>query len=237
MKNLGFKIALGAAIIIIAGLCYKLFLVKPHQTLVTNPRSEIIDKIQTDAKLIAQTVDVKGFSKAVFERKASIIGNGDITGLPVSKSVLDSLRLDNMDKTKKLQQASAINASLSAKALHAEKKTDSLLKEHYIYTDDYLTAMFTPDSSGGKFDVNYKLSLIRHDYKKRKNFFSPYRQYTDILSPDKRILIDNMQSLTIESPKTKRFGIGVQAGYYFNPATQQFNPSFGIGISYNLLSF
>lgn len=236
MKNIGLKLALFIAIIVIGYLSFKISTQKPTAITVVK-QSDVIDKFQTEAKKIASEVDKKGYAKTVFERKEAIINSGDVTKLPVSQSVLDSLRLDNIDKSKKLIQASLINGSINARALRAEKRLDSLKHEQFVYTDDFLTAVYTPDTLGGKFDVNYKIVLIRHDYKKRKNFFSPYRNYTDILSPDKRILINNLQAITIEQNKPKRFGVGLQVGYYFNPVTSKFNSSFGLGFSYNIIRF
>lgn len=212
-------------------------LYKQHKaTEAVNKPSAIIDEAKTEAKKIAVSVDKKGYAKTTLERKAAIIGNGDLSGLPVSQSVLDSLRLDNIDKSAKLQQASAIAATWQGKALRATKQLDSLNNVQYVYKDAFASASFTPDSLGGKFDLSYKIKLIRHDYGQRKNIFSPYINYTDILSPDKRITIDGMQSISIESPKLSRFGIGITGGGFYDPASKQFKPAIGAGIVYNLIS-
>lgn len=199
--------------------------------------SNIIDEARIEAKAIAREVDKKGYSKVVYERKNAILSNGDITKLPVSQSVFDSLRLDNLDKTKKLQQASIVTATITARALRATKMLDSLQRKQFKYGDEYLSASFTPDSLGGTFDVDYRLNLIRQDYRKRKNFLSPYVDYTEILSPDRRVTIAGLQSLTIDSRKPTRFGIGIQSGYYYDPLQHKFLPAIGLGLSYNLIRF
>ncbi|RZL34711.1 MAG: hypothetical protein EOP00_31120 [Pedobacter sp.] len=237
MKNIGYKITLVIALMIIGALAFKIYFKQPVIDDYDKKQSNYIDKAKTEAKIIAKMVDKKGYSVAVLERKKAILGNGDITNLPVSQSVLDSLRLDGFSKDKKLQQASLINASLSAKDLKSTKIIDSLSKQSFVYTDPYLTATYYPDTNGGKFDINYRLSLIRHDYKKRKNIFSGYKYYTDILSPDNRVTVNSMQTITIESPSVKKFGIGLQLGYAYNPSTSSFSPSIGLGISYNLIRF
>lgn len=226
-------VAAGVAIIAIGIGLYRRN--KPADTV--NKVSSIIDEAKTEAKKIATSVDKKGYAKTTLERKAAIIGNGDLSTLPVSQSVLDSLRLDNLDKSARLQQASLVVATWQAKALRAIKQLDSLNNVQYVYKDDFASAIFTPDSLGGKFDLSYKIKLIRHDYGQRKNIFSPYVNYTDILSPDKRITIDGMQSISIESPKPSRFGFGLTGGGFFDPATKQFKPAIGAGIVYNIIPF
>lgn len=143
------------------------YLDKKNDEKTAGPISDLITEARTEAKIIARSVDEKGYTKTVIERQREIIGNGDITKLPVSQSVIDSLRLDNLDKTKKLQQASLINATIKAENLQATKLMDSLKRTYYLYKDQFTTAKFTPDSNGGKFDINYKISLIRHDYSKK----------------------------------------------------------------------
>ena len=238
MKINGLQLALTIAVILIAWLGFRLW----KQVDLPKPPIEIkplalIDEAKTAAKVLARAVDQKGYAVVTMERRAAIIGDGDISKLPVSQSVLDSLRLDNLDKTKKLQQASLVNAELKTTALRATRLIDSLQNKHYVYQDDYLTASFNPDTLGGTFDISYQIKLLRQDYKKRKNWFSPYVQYTDILSPDKRISINGMQSLSIASPKPSRLGLSLTAGYYYNFSKGQFSPALGLGLSYNFIEF
>ncbi|KIO75955.1 hypothetical protein TH53_18000 [Pedobacter lusitanus] len=240
MKTKGLQLALIIAVFLIAWLGFKLYRLAPPSSLALQKEVRppaLIDEAKTAAKILASAVDEKGYTKVTLERKADIIGDGDITRLPISKSVLDSLRLDNLDKTKKLQQASLINASLKITALRATGIIDSLQKKRYSYQDEYLTAGFSLDTLGGTFDINYQIKLLRQDYQKRKNWFSPYVQYTDILSPDKRITINGMQTLTIAAPKASRLGLSLTAGYYYNPVQGQFIPALGLGLSYNLVQF
>lgn len=228
MKDKGLFIGLLILNVVVGIFVYR----QMHKkTAVKESQSSVIDSARVEAKKIATSVDQKGYAKTAYERKAAIIGSGDISKLPVSKAVYDSLRLDNLDKTKQLQQASLISATLEAKAVRALKMVDSLNSLRYYYKDQYADIGFTPDSLGGKFDWRYNIKLIRHDYTKgRKNF-------TDILSPDKRITIDGLQSLTIESPKPGRFGVGLQAGYYYDPYHRQFLPAVGLGLTYSLYNF
>lgn len=236
MKNIQ-KISIAILIAIICVLSFTLFTQKPKIQYIANKPNELIDEAKTQAKVIAQSVDAKGFSKTTLQRQNEIIGNGDISKLPISQSVLDSLRLEDFNKDNKLKEASRVNAKLEAKDLRATKVIDSLKRISFLYTDDFATARFTPDSLGGKFDINWRLNLIRHDYKKRKNFLSPYTNYTDIYSPDKRITIDGMQSLAFKEEQPSRFGVGLQAGYYYDPAQRKFIPAVGVGLTYNLIRF
>ena len=236
MKNNILKLGFAVLIVLCGWLSYLSFFTKHEDQIGTKQTIGLIDEAKIEAEVIAQSVDKQGFSKTVAIRKSAILSKGDISKLPVSQSVLDSLRLDNLDKDSKLQQASAIIGKLEAK-LRGTKVTDSLNRTSYLYKDAFTTARFTPDSTGGTFDIDWKLKLIRHDYKKRKNFFSSYTYYTDILSPDPRITISGLQNLTIESNKPTRWGIGLQGGYYYDPQQQKLIPAIGVGLSYNLIRF
>lgn len=237
MKNLSaIKVLLAVAIVVIGFLFFKLKTQQPIVKYVAKSENSIIDEAKVNAKVLAREVDNKGFSKAVFERKNEIIAGGDISKLPISKAVFDSLRLDNIDKSKKLQQASYLTATFEAKSLRATKQLDSLKNQYFLYTDEFATATFRPDSLGGEFGINYKIKLARHDYTK-KNFLSPPTYYTDILSPDKRITIDGLQSLSFSNTKPTKYGVGLQIGYYYDPQKKKLIPAFGLGISYNLIRF
>lgn len=237
MKNNLLKLCLAVMVVLCGWLSFKLAFRKPETRIIAKPAHDLITEAKTEAKIIAKSVDNQGYSKTVAIRKDAILSNGDISKLPVSQKVLDSLRLDNLDKASKLQQASAIIGKLEAKNLRATIVIDSLNRKSYLYKDAYATAKFTPDSLGGAFDIDWRLKLVRHDYKKRKNFLSPYAYYTDILSPDPRITIGEIQSLTIESHKPTRGGIGLQGGYYYDPQQRKLMPAIGVGLSYNIIRF
>lgn len=238
MKNTILKLCLAVMVVLCGWLTFKLvFSSKPASQTVAKSSNDIINEAKTEAKIIAKSVDNQGYSKTVAVRKEAILSNGDITKLPISQSVLDSLRLDNLDKNAKLQQASAIIGKLEAKNLRATTVIDSLNRKSFLYKDAYASAKFTPDSLGGTFDIDWKLKLVRHDYKKRSNFLSPYTYYTDILSPDPRISIGELQNLTIESHKPTRWGIGIQGGYYYNPSQNKLMPAIGLGLFYNIIRF
>lgn len=192
MKNKGFKILSIAAGAVIVGLSVWVFMLKHETPAPVDKPSAIIDEAKTEAKIIAQKVDQKGYAVTTLERKADIIGKGDISKLPVSQSVIDSLRLDNLAKDAKLQQASAINATLQISNARATKLLDSLNHVKYVYRDKFANVSFTPDSLSGKFDLSYNIKLIRHDYTRRKSIFSPRVNYTDILSPDTNITINGL---------------------------------------------
>lgn len=237
MKISFLKLCLILMIVLCGWLTFKLVFTQPAKQEIVKPANDLITEAKTEAKVIAVSVDKQGYSKTVAIRKEAILSNGDISKLPISQSVLDSLRLDNLDKKAKLQQASAIIGKLEAKNLRAKRFIDSLNQITFIYQDDFASAKFSPDSTGGTFDIAWRLKLIRHDYKKRSSFLAPYTYYTDILSPDPRITIDEIQSLTIESHKPTRWGIGLHGGYYYDPQQRKLMPAIGIGLSYNLIRF
>ncbi len=231
------KLSLIMLLAICVWLCFKLIFGSQQEKTALKVPHDIITEAKTEAKILAKWVDSKGFSKTVAIRKHAVLSNGDISKLPVSKSVVESLRLDNLDKSSKLQQASAIIARLEAKNLRAKLIIDSLNRKSYQYHDDFANAKFTLDSLGGSFDLDWRLKLIRLDYKKRKSIFTPYIYYTDILSPDPRITISGLQNLTIESHKITRWGIGLHGGYYYDFYEKKFFPSMGLGLSYNFIRF
>ncbi|RYF26593.1 MAG: hypothetical protein EOO42_01125 [Flavobacteriales bacterium] len=216
MKSNTYKILFGIAVVVIAALIIRDLFFVPRQAVKTANNKEvgIIDDAFVDAKKLAESVDKNGLVKASFERKAAILGNGDISKLPISQSVLDSLMLDNTDKTIRYQSAIAINATLEAKGLRATKVIDSLKRASYLHQDSVLTARFTPDSLGGVFDITGRIKLLTHNYTKKKNLFAPTRYFTDVLAPDKRFTIDGYKQLTIEQPPGKaKVGFGGTLGY------------------------
>ena len=237
MKNIFLKLCLAVLVMLCGWLTFKLVFRKPEGQVIAKTSSDIINEAATEAQIIAKSVDNQGYSNTVAKRKEAILSSGDISKLPISQSVYDSLRLDNLEKGTKLQQASAMIGRLEAKGLRAVAVIDSLNRKSYLYKDAFASARFTPDSLGGTFDIGWKLKLIRHDYKKRSNFLSPYTYYTDILSPDPRISIGELQNLSIESQKPTRWGIGLQGGYYYDPQQRKLLPAIGVGLSYNIIRF
>ncbi|MGY3054380.1 hypothetical protein ACVWYG_002587 [Pedobacter sp. UYEF25] len=237
MKNNTYKILFFVAVIAILGLLIKLaFPSKDGVKLSDRKETTIIDDAMIDAKKLAESVNSKGLKKATFERKADIIGNGDLSKLPISQSVLDSLMLDNTDKTKKYQSVVAINATLSAKGLKAEKQLDSLSHVSYFHQDSTITARFTLNDKGGIFDITGKIRLATKTYTEKKNIFAPTRYFTDVLVTDKRLSIESLKQLTISPPPGKsKVGFGVTLGYGIqlgNNNELSYGPQITAGIQY-----
>ncbi len=107
-------------------------------------------------------------------------------------------------------------------------------KARIFYENKYLQIVSnTADST-----VDYKYNAIVDvaKYTDRKWLFGKEKTYIDISSPDKNMKINGVEHFKKRiDVKPKRFGLGIQAGYYYVPAANQFYPGFGLGVSYNFL--
>lgn len=144
---------------------------------------------------------------------------------------IDSMKELLAIKEKQLLQATQVNAMLKSGNLLLKLRSDSL----YEYQDKWLKLTYTPESNS--IDLNYALTLSTVKYWKRKWFLAPKAYYIDVFSDDPRVTIENVKRFTIETSKPKKFGIGLNVGYGYGFASNQWQPYIGAGLSYNLIRF
>jgi hypothetical protein len=161
-----------------------------------------------------------------------MVASDEAKGIAVGAAYIDTLRRAIKVAEKQIDQVTKINANLRAENIVLKQSTDV---RAYEYKDKWLSLAYDPDSS--KLSLSYDVSLNTARYWKRSCFLAPRQYYLDIFSDDPRIKIGNIKRYTIAEPKAKKFGIGLHAGYSYNPFNNQWYPSFGFGLNYNLIRF
>jgi len=144
---------------------------------------------------------------------------------------IDSLKNLLSVKEKQLLQATKVNGMLQAENLVLKQYSDSI----YGYQDKWLKLSYNAESN--QLDLNYELTLSTAKYWKRKWFLAPKQYYIDVFSDDQRVKIKNVKRFTIETPKPKKFGIGLSMGYSYSLADSKWQPYIGLGLNYNLIRF
>ncbi|GEJ46003.1 DUF6808 domain-containing protein [Chryseobacterium sp. ON_d1] len=107
-------------------------------------------------------------------------------------------------------------------------------KDRVYYENKYLQIVSNTNDSTVDYKYNAIVDIVK--YNERKWLLGPEKTYIDISSPDKNMKINGVEHFKKRiDVKPKKLGLGIQAGYYYIPGTNQFYPGFGIGVSYNLI--
>ncbi|AZA49745.1 hypothetical protein EG346_16850 [Chryseobacterium carnipullorum] len=107
-------------------------------------------------------------------------------------------------------------------------------KDRVYYENKYLQIVSNVQDSTVDYKYNAIVDVVK--YQDRKWLLGKENTYIDISSPDKNMKINGVEHFKKRiDVKPKRFGLGIQAGYYYVPAANQFYPGFGVGLSYNLI--
>ncbi|QIY92251.1 hypothetical protein [Chryseobacterium gallinarum] len=107
-------------------------------------------------------------------------------------------------------------------------------KDRVYYENKYLQIVSNTSDSTIDYKYNAIVDIVK--YNERKWLLGKENTYIDISSPDKNMKINGVEHFKKRiDVKPKKIGLGIQAGYYYIPGTNQFYPGFGIGISYNLI--
>lgn len=111
---------------------------------------------------------------------------------------------------------------------------DQREKDRIFYENKYMQIVSNTLDSTIKYKYNAIVDVVK--YQDRKWLLGKENTYIDISSPDKNMKINGVEHFKKRlDVKPKKIGIGIQAGYYYVPGSNQFQPGFGIGISYNLI--
>lgn len=151
---------------------------------------------------------------------------------PKTKSyVSDTLAPALNIATEKINELTRANLVLQGK-IKANKV--QMEKDKIYYENKYL--QIVSNASDSTIDYKYNAIVDIVNYNKKKWLLGSEDTYIDISSPDKNMKINGVEHFKKRiDMKPKKWGIGIQAGYYYVPGTNQFYPGFGIGISYNLI--
>lgn len=136
-----------------------------------------------------------------------------------------------LDKVDELTRA---KFTLEGQLKATKTELDATKKARVYYENKYLQIVSNVADSTLDYKYNAVVDIVK--FQDRKWLFGKEKTYIDISSPDKNMKINGVEHFkkNIEV-KPKRFGFGIQAGYYYVPSVGQFYPGFGLGISYNFL--
>ncbi|MEI7488375.1 MAG: DUF6808 domain-containing protein [Chryseobacterium sp.] len=170
-----------------------------------------------------------------FEQNKGEIVNNYITNkymTYVSDTLVPALNI----ATSKIDELTRINMNLEGKLKASKTEIDANKKAVVYYQNKYL--QIVSNVSDSTIDYKYNAVIDVVNYREKKWLLGEEKNYIDISSPDKNFKINGVEHFKKQiSLKPKRWGFGIQGGYYYVPAVNQFYPAFGVGISYNLIRF
>jgi hypothetical protein len=153
----------------------------------------------------------------------------------VGPGYLDTLTKALSVATKQVDEVTKVNASLLAENLQLKQSTGPNATKVMHYRDKYLALDYHPDSN--RIDLNYDVSLNVAKYWKRRYLIGPKQYYIDIFSDDPRVQINAVKRYSMVAARQKRLGLGVNVAYSYNPFSNQWAPTIGLGLQYNILEF
>lgn len=156
-------------------------------------------------------------------------------GTAISQGFVDSLATALKLAKKDITESTQIIASLRGK-LKGSVSRDSANNRTHHFKGPFLEASFTEKDSVLNYNYNAQLDITK--YNKKKWWLGKRHYYQDISAKDPNMMIEGVRSYTVaQGIDTRRFGVGLQIGYYYDPVSGGFRPSVGAGLSYNILTF
>jgi len=136
----------------------------------------------------------------------------------------------------KIDELTRTNFNLDGQLKATKTELDANKKARVFYESKYMQIVSNIQDSTVDYKYNAVVDIVK--YKDRKWLLGKENTYVDISSPDKNMKINGVEHFKKRiDVKPKRFGFGIQGGYYYVPAANQFYPAFGIGVSFNLIRF
>ena len=151
----------------------------------------------------------------------------------ISPTYVDSLKQALNIKDGQLQELTRIKGTVSG-SVKTTAIADSLGNKTFAYNGKWLNFSLNTADSVAKYRYRPELTIAKV---KKGNWLTGKRTYSDISFVDPNAIIDDVGYFTLAGEAPKRFGLGIQAGYYYDPIKRQFLPAIGLGISYNLVNF
>ncbi|ASK29717.1 hypothetical protein CEY12_06185 [Chryseobacterium sp. T16E-39] len=134
----------------------------------------------------------------------------------------------------KIDELTRAKFTLEGQLKATRTELDVNKKARVFYENKYLQIVSNVQDSTVDYKYNAVVDVVK--YNDKKWLFGKENTYIDISSPDKNMKINGVEHFKKRiDMKPKKWGIGIQAGYYYIPASNQFYPGFGIGVSYNLI--
>lgn len=232
MKN---KIIIVSLIFVIAALLlnsfYNFFSLSREEKIakeIANPKNDIIryEYVTHDSTIVKYVPNVGELMQNNVTKQYNTY---------VTDTLAPAFKIAQKDITELQQIRAKLEGTIKAQKAEIDKeKTRSV-----FYKDKYFSAVTKTDSIGNSsLDYQYNAQIDIITAKKKKNLFAKEIQEITISSPDKNLQINGVEhfkkNLTVAP---KKWGLGVQAGYYYVPSSNTFYPAVGLGLSYNPIRF
>jgi len=198
------------------------------------------ERIVSDYKKKKDSIDLRVWMNKVdstlhgkFEEKEGEVIENHITKkyiTYVSDTLAPALNIAQ-DKIDELTRAKFV---LEGQLKATKTELDANKKARVFYENKYMQIVSNTADSTIDYKYNAIVDVVK--YQDRKWLFGKEKTYIDISSPDKNMKINGVEHFKKNiDVRPKRFGVGIQAGYYYIPGANQFYPGFGFGVSYNLI--
>lgn len=186
-------------------------------------RSQIVERFTTKDS-IKHAVIKEQIIKTNAEKKV-------VAGSSYIDSVTRALKIS----VNRINELTKINAQLTAaiKLSDALQVPGAAIAASKVYKDKFLNIVYFPESDSVY--LSYAVNLNAVKYSKRKWFLGKKNNYIDFFSEDKRVTIANVSRFQEAIKTPGRFGLSFFAGYGLHSG--KFQPTFGAGISYNVIRF
>jgi hypothetical protein len=134
----------------------------------------------------------------------------------------------------KIDELTRAKFSLEGQLKATKTELDVNKKARVFYESKYIQIVSNVADSTVDYKYNAIVDVVK--FQDKKWLLGKENTYIDISSPDKNMKINGVEHFKKRiDVKPKRFGLGVQAGYYYVPSANQFYPALGVGVSYNLI--
>ncbi|MBD8081121.1 hypothetical protein [Chryseobacterium caseinilyticum] len=231
MKN---KIIIISLIFVIAVLVLNSF----YSWVNLSPEEKLVDEINNPK---TDTIRIVYNSDSTIVKYLPNVGQNPVNNITrnyntyVSDTLGPALKIAKEDIFE-LQQ---VRAKLEGTVKSQKSEIDLQKTKVVFYQDKYFSAKTKTDTVGNStIDYKYNAQIDIVTTKKKKNLFAKDVQEVSITSPDKNLRINGVEHFKKDvSLPSRRFGIGIQAGYYYVPEIGRAVPGVGVGLSYNPIKF
>ncbi|KPE50135.1 DUF6808 domain-containing protein [Chryseobacterium indologenes] len=224
-KNLIITILVLAVVVLVANLFSGWFIPSKNDKIAEESRSK------RDSVMLSTWMNrVDSTLHGTFKQKEGEVVNNYITKKYMTY-VQDTLAPALNIATEKIDELTRANFILEGQLKASKEQRE---KDRIFYENKYMQIVSNTADSTLIYKYNAVVDIVK--YNERKWLLGKENTYIDISSPDKNMKINGVEHFKKRiEVRPKRFGFGVQAGYYYVPAANQFYPGFGLGVSYNLI--
>lgn len=217
------------AIVLVVNLLTGWFTLSKKERIATETLSQKKDTVYLTKYL--NKIDSTTHGK--FEQKEGEIVNNYVTKKYITY-VQDTLAPALNIATNKIDELTRAKFILEGQLRASRVELDANKKAKIFYESKYMQIVSNVADSTVDYKYNAIVDVVK--FQDRKWLLGKEDTYVDISSPDKNMKINGVEHFKKRiEVKPKRFGFGIQAGYYYIPVANQFYPGFGVGISYNLI--